>query len=87
MGSVFQVKGWQDEARRHYETAAAMDPGNSEYARAVHRMRTAGRTYRAPAGGQGSGECTMCDCCAGLVLADCCCECLGGNVCSCIGCR
>ena len=87
MGSVCHRKGWMDEARRNFETAASMEPGNAEYAQAVFRMRQAGRQYRAPGGQTAQGECTMCDCCAGLIAADCCCECMGGNLCPCIGCR
>lgn len=33
-GAVCYKRGWMDEARRYYETAVQMDPGNAEYQRA-----------------------------------------------------
>ena len=44
-GAVCWRKGWLDEARRHYEAAAAMEPGDPEYCRAVERMEN-GPRYR-----------------------------------------
>ena len=31
----------------------------------------------------GSGSCDACDMCSGLICADCCCECMGGDLISC----
>lgn len=41
-----------------------------------------GRSYRGdvPTGARG---CTPCDCCSSLICADCCCECMGGDLISC----
>ena len=37
-GVVCARRGWMDEAKRYYETACQMDPGNLEYQRALDYM-------------------------------------------------
>lgn len=83
-GAVYHRKGWFDEAMRHYRIAADMDPSNMEYRQAVNMMQTGGRAYRTP---QQYGGYSNVDCCTSLICADCCCECMGGNLIPCIGCR
>ena len=78
MGSVLYRKGWFDEAVRHFQTAVNMDPSNAEYRAALSRMAQNGQSYRSYGGGM-SG----CDCCANLICADCCCECMGGDLIPC----
>ncbi|NLM61553.1 MAG: DnaJ domain-containing protein [Clostridiales bacterium] len=85
MGALCQRKGWFDEALRYYRTAAEMDPSNMEYRQALNMMQSGGRVYRAPYGYGGSM--TTSDCCMNLICADCLCECLGGNLIPCVGCR
>lgn len=43
-GSVCYRRGWLDEAKRYYETAAQMEPDNTEYRQAVSYMERGGRT-------------------------------------------
>lgn len=81
MGSICYRKGWLDEARRYYQTAVSMDPNNAEYASALRFMSTNGGFYR-PAAYSRPGM-DNCDCCTTLCAADCCCECLGGDLISC----
>lgn len=51
-GAVCYRRGWMDEAKRYYETACQMDPGNPEYRQALEFMKTGTqRSYR-PGGGQ-----------------------------------
>lgn len=78
-GSVLYRKGWLESAHEHFVTACRMDPANMEYREAVNRMEQQRRTggYRAPA--PAGGGCTACDVCQGLICADCCCECMGGD--------
>ncbi len=45
MGAVYYRRGWMDEAQRHYEVAARMEPENPEYRQTVERMRKGAR-YR-----------------------------------------
>ena len=81
MGSVMYRKGWMDDAARYYQTAINMDPGNQEYRQALHYMQSGGSVYR-PAGGSIMNM-DSCDCCTSLMCADCCCECMGGDLISC----
>lgn len=83
-GSVLYKKGWLDDAFSHFSTAVNMDPGNYEYRQAYDQLERSRRTggYRvaptAPAGG-----CSACDVCNSLICADCCCECMGGDLIRC----
>ena len=91
-GSVFYARGWLEDAANHFESACRMDPNNAEYRAAYSRIgwQRQGNAggfgegmYRAPAQRQTTGGCTACDMCQGLVCADCCCECMGGDLISC----
>lgn len=80
-GVVLYQKGWLEEANRHFQQAASMDPQNPEYRAAANRagyQRSGGYVPTQPNGG-----CTSCDICSGLMCADCCCECMGGDLISC----
>jgi len=83
MGSVCYRKGWLDEARRYYQTAVNMDPMNQEYRQALNFMASAGNAYYKQPGTNQSGNMSACDCCQGLLCADCCCECMGGDLIRC----
>ena len=80
-GSVLYRKGWLDAAYDHFSTAARMEPTNAEYQAAYRRLEQQRRTggYRTVNG----GGCSSCDVCQGLICADCCCECMGGDLISC----
>jgi len=84
-GSVLFKKGWLEDAYTHFERASRMDPSNMEYRTAVNQINYQRRTggYRAAGGRAQNGGCTGCDMCTGLVCADCCCECMGGDFISC----
>ena len=81
-GSVQQRKGWLEEASGNFATACRLDPSNAEYRAAYDDMqnsRSGGyRTRRS-----GSGRVSPCDVCTGLMCADCCCECMGGDLIRC----
>lgn len=49
-GAVCYRRGWMDEARRYYQTACQMDPGNAEYRSALEFMENAGQTTYRPSG-------------------------------------
>ena len=82
MGSLCYCKGWMDEAMRYYDRATAMEPGNTEYRQAALYMRSGGQAYGYN-NDRGIMGMDTCDCCTKLIVADCCCECMGGDLISC----
>ena len=87
-GSVFYTRGWLDEAFRCFTQAVNMNPNNPEYRAALNKMAWQRNNGSNPRGGYGAspraaGFCTPCDVCNGLICADCCCECMGGDLISC----
>ena len=84
-GTVLYRRGWFDQAFTSFTTASRMDPSNMEYRNAVNNaQRQQGRQYNPyrTYGGNPSG-CSACDVCSSLICADCCCECMGGDLISC----
>ncbi len=81
-GSVLYKKGWLDDAYTHFATACRMEPQNMEYRQAYNTVAMGRQqgSYRPASGGQ---ECTGCDVCNSLICADCCCECMGGDLIRC----
>ena len=85
-GMVMLNKGWFDAAINNLETACRMDPNNLEYRNALNRISAQrhgqfGGGYNT--GGYNSSGCSACDLCQGLICADCCCECMGGDLVPC----
>ena len=60
-----------------------MDPGNPEYSAALNQAMNQGSGvyggYR-PNANMNAGGCNSCDVCSSLICADCCCECMGGDL-------
>lgn len=81
MGVIMQKKGWQDMAYQHFTAACKADPYNEEYADAKESMDARRSYYANQSYSQGypQGGCDTCDLCQGLICADCCCECMGGD--------
>lgn len=80
-GMIHQRRGWLNEAYRCYQTACQIDPSNSEYVTAFNSMNNnANGGYRTS---RHSSDCDTCDICQGLICADCCCECCGGDLIPC----
>lgn len=84
MGEISKKRGWYDNARQYYYTAMNMDPSNAAYKRAYNSMTNSAHTYqtRSYERGYRRGD-NMCDCCTSLLCADCCCECMGGDLIPC----
>ena len=83
-GTVLYRHGWFDNAYTSFATASRMEPGNAEYRAAVNnaaRGQQSGQynPYRTT----DMGACNACNVCQGLVCADCCCECMGGDLIPC----
>ena len=79
-GMIQQKKGWTNAAFENYTKAFQLDPSNPEYSRAYQSMnnqRSGG--YRTATGRKADSECGFCNICQGLICADCCCECMGGD--------
>ena len=84
MGLVYYAKGWLQDARNEINTACSMDPYNREYSMWQQRLgRGAGSSPYAGMNTNNAGGCSGCDVCQGLLCADCCCECMGGDLIRC----
>lgn len=84
-GSVLYKRGWLEEASNHFSRACQMDPTNPEYRAAMNQIlnQRNGRYGGYNPNMQGAGGCNSCDVCSSLICADCCCECMGGDLISC----
>ena len=80
-------RGWVNDAMAEITTACSMDPSNEEYRRAreafARNAAAFGRGYSAGGYGRRTSDCDTCDLCTGLLMADCCCECMGGDLIRC----
>lgn len=82
-GSVQYRKGWLEEASGNFAAACRLDPENREYRAAYENMsNSSSGGYRMNNGKRDTG-CSACDMCTGLLCADCCCECMGGDLIRC----
>jgi hypothetical protein len=82
-GTVLYRRGWFDNAYTSFATACRMNPTNPEYQTAFRNaQRQAGNQYN-PYRSYGAGGMNTCDCCTNLLCADCCCECMGGDLIPC----
>ena len=87
-GTIFFKRGWLDDAMNNFTIACRMNPNNPEYRAALNRMMwqqqgNMGSPNGAYRTGGNVGGASACDCCSSLLCADCCCECMGGDL---IGC-
>ena len=80
MGCIQLRKGFYTDAQYSFDTAYRMEPTNNEYWQFKERMhersRGFGNGYNTTRGGG-------CDVCTSLICADCCCECMGGDLIPC----
>lgn len=85
-GTVLYKRGWLEEASNHFSRACQMDPGNPEYRAAMNQVvnqRNGQYGGYNPNMQRGAGGCNSCDVCSSLICADCCCECMGGDLIAC----
>ena len=80
-GCILTRRGWYYDAQKYYEAACYMDPENYEYKAALDNIRSArnSRSYQTDR----TGGFSACDMCQALICADCCCECMGGDLIRC----
>lgn len=83
MGWVLLRKGAYMDAQAHFDRACAMDPRNMEYRNARDSLRARANGYGAGYRTTNDGGCSGCDMCQTLLCADCCCECMGGDLIRC----
>ncbi len=85
-GTIQQRRGWLESAAESFQRASELDPSNSEYKRAynsVNRSRSGDFRQRAQKD-DNDGCCdSPCKMCSSLICADCCCECMGGDLIRC----
>ncbi|WP_444645332.1 DnaJ domain-containing protein [Caproiciproducens sp. R1] len=84
-GTVLYKRGWLEEAYNNFARACQMDPYNGEYRAAMNQVTNqrngvyGGYNPNVPR----TGSCSGCDVCSSLICADCCCECMGGDLIPC----
>lgn len=96
--AVYHAKGWNYEAKAQLEMAINMDPENKKYQETLERMKRHESTDGGAATDKASGaqyrsyqayddgyarRSGAADCCTTLICADCCCECMGGDLIRC----
>lgn len=86
-GQINYKRGWTDQAYTYFSMAYKMEPSNAEYRHAFENMnmqRSGGfRTSQNRNSHRSGDNCDGCDICQGLICADCCCECMGGDLIPC----
>ncbi len=83
-GTIQQKRGWLEEAANNFATASNLDPSNNTYKMAYNKINSArSGGYRTERREKEKGGCSGCDMCTGLICADCCCECFGGDLIPC----
>jgi len=80
-GVVCLRRGWHAQGINFIRQAVNLDPSNLEYRRTLNAVESQTREYRSM--GQDMSGDTACNCCSNLLCADCCCECMGGDLISC----
>ncbi len=82
-GIIYLRQGWYDKAREFIGRAYRQEPGNAEYAQAYNTLKFSGNPYTRSTTYSGGQGCSGCDVCSSLLCADCCCECMGGDLIRC----
>lgn len=84
-GTIQHRRGWLESALESFKKANEMDPDNSEYSAAYEQLKQESKgNFRC--NGQhddNDGCCSPCNLCSSLMCADCCCECMGGDLIRC----
>lgn len=70
------------QAQNDARTAVNMEPNNPEYRQLLNQLQWSGQRYQTTQ--RQSGMPTTGNCCCDLWIADSCCECMGGDLCSCM---
>lgn len=82
-GMVLYRRGWLDEAFSNLQIACQREPNNTEFRMALNRLQVQRGGYGGYNMSRGASAFDGCDICSTLCAADCCCECLGGDLIPC----
>jgi tetratricopeptide (TPR) repeat protein len=82
-GCILAKRGYYYDAQKYYETACYLDPENAEYNDALNKFRNINATRNRTYSTNTQSSCDTCSICQGLICADCCCECMGGDLIRC----
>ena len=82
-GIVLYGTGRVFDAIQFIDRACNMDPSNQEYRAVRDRMSSTSFNNNYGNYGGNSTQCSGCDVCSSLLCADCCCECMGGDLIRC----
>ena len=84
-GTIQHRRGWLESAMDSFEKAKNMEPGNPEYEAAFNQLKreAKGDFRRSNQQADNDGCCSPCNICSSLMCADCCCECMGGDLIRC----
>lgn len=82
-GCISMKRQYYTQAHAYLNRACMMDPQNSEYRDVFNQLQNAQSQYGGFNTARTGGDCSTCDICSGLICADCCCECMGGDLIRC----
>ena len=84
-GTIQHRRGWLESALESFRKAREMEPGNSEYEAAFNQLEreSKGNFRKNKQNDDNEGCCSPCNICSSLMCADCCCECMGGDLIRC----
>jgi len=71
------------QGMQYVQRAVNMEPANMEYRNFLNQILNMQNSYQQKAYNYGGGSANSADCCTQLICADCCCECMGGDLISC----
>ncbi len=85
-GTIQHRRGWLESAMENFKKASELEPSNPEYKAAYEQLKRESKgnyRNRQSRSGDEDGCCDPCNICSGLLCADCCCECMGGDLIRC----
>ncbi len=84
-GTIQHRKGWLESALESFRKANELEPGNAEYEAAYNQLKreSKGDFRKSRQDDDSDGCCSPCNICSSLMCADCCCECMGGDLIRC----
>lgn len=83
-GIICIKRGWHSQGINFIQQAVNMEPSNFEYRNTLNNISRQTAQYQSTGYGMGRADAnSACNCCSNLICADCCCECLGGDLISC----